>query len=74
MTSMSEKHDNPREQLFLVVVNHLLGEGAERQQPIPVNDLGDDKRGVALCYPNKPVVLTQVQINILNEAAVIINK
>ncbi len=59
---------DPRRQLFRVVVNHLLAEGKERDNPIPVNDLGDLAHGRAVCYPNQESILSQVQINILRDA------
>jgi len=59
---------DPRRQLFRVVVNHLLAEGKERDNPIPVNDLGDLAHGKALCWPNRETILSQVQINILRDA------
>jgi hypothetical protein len=59
---------DPRRQLFRVVVNHLLAEGKERDNPIPVNDLGDLAHGRAVCWPNQESLLSQVQINILRDA------
>lgn len=63
-----DKQKDPRRQLFRVVVNHLLAEGKERDNPIPVNDLGDLAHGRAVCWPNRETILSQVQINILNDA------
>jgi len=57
-----------RKLYFRCIVNPLLAEGNDRNNPIPVNDLGDLKTGRAVCYPNQECVLTQVQINILNDA------
>ena len=57
-----------RKQLFYVTVNHLLAEGGERENAIVVHDLGDEAHGLAVCYPNRPAILSQVQINILKEA------
>lgn len=61
---------DPRKQLFLVVVNHLQADGDEKNNPIPVNDLGDHAHGRAVCYPDTETVLSQVQINILKDATV----
>lgn len=59
---------NPRNDRFKVVVNHLLAEGKERENPIPVNDLGDQKHGRAICWPNQETILSTVQIGILKDA------
>jgi len=64
----AQKREDPRKQLFRVKVNHLLAEGKSRDNPIPVNDLGDQAHGRAVCYPNQPAILSQVQINILKQA------
>jgi hypothetical protein len=63
-----DKQNDPRRQLFRVVVNHLLAEGKERDNPIPVNDLGDLAHGRAVCWPNQETILSRVQINILKDA------
>lgn len=59
----------PRQKRFVCKVQHLMAESkSERDMPIPVNDLGDHAHGKAICYPGKEVVLSQVQINILEDA------
>jgi hypothetical protein len=65
---VEEEVEDPRKQLFVVKVQHLLAEGKARDAAIPVNDLGDHAHGKAVVYPNKEGVLSQVQINILNDA------
>lgn len=62
------KVEDPRKLYFRVKVNHLIAEGKSRENPIPVNDLGDQAHGRAVCYPNQEAILSQVQINILKEA------
>jgi len=57
-----------RRQRHYVIVNHLLAEGKERDNPIPVNDLGDLAHGRAVCWPNRETILSQAQINILKDA------
>lgn len=58
---------DPRKQRFIVKVHNLLAEGKDRENPIPVNDLGDHAHGRAVVFPNKKCVLSQCQINILKD-------
>lgn len=57
-----------RSTLLRVIVHHLDMEGAAKDSPIPVNDLGDHAHGKAICFPGKETILSAVQVNILKDA------
>jgi len=53
-----------------VQVFPLDAEGANKDNPIPVNDLGDYRHGRAVVYPGKKGILSRVQINILKDCVI----
>lgn len=68
MTEKKLSDKELRKKRFYVKVFPLLAEGKDKENPIPVNDLGDHAHGRAVVYPNKVGVLSQCQINILRDS------
>ena len=66
----TKKEKDPRKQRFYCKVYRLNSQGDDRNNPIPVNDLGDLRHGRAYAIPGQLSILSLVQINILREAVV----
>ena len=62
--------EDPRNQRFYCKVYRLNSQGEDKNNPIPVNDLGDHRHGRAFAIPGQETILSKVQINILKDAVV----